>query len=107
MSIFKKLFGSKSKHYVVPANCDLVMVRDEIADMHKLMNSEAEKEGGSYVFEEKYVSAWEAFCANPTLDNAETLLEIAPMLIHYFESCAPGGSLYITSAYLNEHGLKK
>jgi hypothetical protein len=107
VSIIQKLFGSKGKYDDVLNRCDLLMARDEILDFHKIVNAEGEAEGGAYYFKKEYVAAWETFRGNPNIDNARTLLEVAPKLIEYFEGCSPSGSFYATNQYLKKHGLKK
>lgn len=55
MSIFQKLFGRQTD--AVLKKSDLVMARDEIADMHKKLNEQAAKERGEHIFKVEYVSA--------------------------------------------------
>jgi hypothetical protein len=107
MNFLHKVFGGKAKHDAVLNKCDLTMARDEIIDFHKIVNAQGEAEGGSYVFPKAYIVAWEDFRDNPNIDSAQTLLEVAPTLLRYFEDCSPGGDLYATNTYLKEHGLKK
>ena len=104
MSIFQKLFGSQPD--AVLKKSDLVMARDEIADMHKKLNEQAAKEGGEYIFKVEYVSAWQTFRDAPSIDTAHHLLDVAPHLLEYFEMCSPGHSFYSTSRYLKERGIK-
>ena len=85
--------------------CDLVMVRDEIADMHRMFNAQAEKEGGKYIFPAVYAIAWQAFRDNPSIGAAAALLENAPQLLEYFEMCCPGHSFYVTARLLKDQGL--
>ena len=106
MSIFQELFGG-AKYDAVLNKCDLAMARAEIIDFHKIMKAEGEAEGGAYLVTKEYLAAWETFRDNPNLDNARSLLEIAPPLLRYFEGCCPGGNLYTTNTYLKEHGLKR
>jgi len=87
------------------SKCDLLMARDEIADMHRKLNAQAEREGGEYIFKNDYVAAWEAFRDNPNIGTARELLDVAPLLLQYFEMCSPGSSFYSTSRYLKERGL--
>jgi hypothetical protein len=84
---------------------DLLMARDEIADMHRMLNEQAAKEGGEYIFKVEYVSAWQTFRDSPSIDTARRLLDVAPHLLEYFEMCSPGHSFYSTSRYLKERGL--
>lgn len=107
MTILHRLFGGRSKHDDMLNMCDLAMVRDEIIDFHKIMKAEGEAEGGAYLVSKEYLAAWETFRDNPNIDNARTLLEIAPPLLSYFEGCCPGGGLYTTNSYLAKHDLKK
>ena len=99
MGIFQKLFGSKVNYDVVLCRCDLSMARDEIIDFHEIVNAKREAEGGAFVFTKEYVAAWQTFRDHPNINNAQTLLEVAPILLQYFEQCAPGGGLYATNAY--------
>ena len=85
--------------------CDLFMARNEIADMHKMLNAQAAKEGGEYIFKIEYVTAWQAFRDSPSISTARKLLGIAPHLLEYFEMCSPGNSFYSTAHYLKERGL--
>ncbi len=114
MKIFQKLFGDPLKRTrgaavgpwdEVLGKCDLVMARDEIAEMHKLLNAEGGRAGGTYYFKNEYVAAWETFRDNPNIDTARELLEIAPPLLEYFEMCSPGTSFYSTHRFLKERGL--
>ena len=108
MSIFQKLFGGKAgKWDAVLGKCDLIMARDEIADMHRMPNKQGQKEGGAYYFKSDYVAAWQMFRDNPTIDTARALLDVAPPLLQYFEMCSPGSSFYSTSRYLREQGLNR
>jgi hypothetical protein len=70
------------------AKCDLLMARDEIADMHRMQNAQGENEGGAYYFKVEYVAAWEAFRDSPTIDTARLLLDVAP-LYNIILRCAP------------------
>jgi hypothetical protein len=86
MSIFQKLFGGSSKQSsgsgqwdAVLAKTDLLMARDEIASMHRMLNAQGEKEGGAYYFKNDYVAAWEAFRDAPTVNTARALLDVAPL----------------------------
>jgi hypothetical protein len=83
------------------------MARDEIVDFHRITNTLAEAEGGAYYFKNEYIAAWEAFRDNPTIENARALLEVAPILLKYFEDCSPGGDIYATNTYLRKHLPKK
>jgi hypothetical protein len=114
MSIFQKLFGGWSKNTpgsktgqwdAVLAKCDLLMARDEIASMHRMMNAQGEKEGGAYYFRNEYAAAWAAFRDKPTIDTARILLNVAPPLLQYFEMCSSGSSFYSTSRLLKELDL--
>ena len=84
---------------------DLVMARDEIADMHRKLNTQGAKEGGEYIFKVDYVAAWQAFRDGPSIDTAQALLDNAPHLLEYFEMCCPGHSFYSTARFLKERGL--
>ena len=108
MSIFQKLFGgtSKSKYDAVLNVCDLAMVRDEIIDFHKMVNAQAEAEGGKYLFQADYVAAWENFRDNPNTESARRLLNVAPTLSRYSEACVPGGDLFAANSFLKKRGLK-
>ena len=81
------------------------MARDEIADMHKMLNAQGAKDGGEYHFKNEYVSAWETFRDSPSIGTARTLLDVAPQLLQYFEMCSPGSSFYSTSRFLKGRGL--
>ena len=105
MSIFQRLFGG-TKHDAVLNKCDLAMTRDEIINFHNMANAEAAAKGGKNLFSKEYADAWITFRDNPTIDNAQNLLEVAPALRRYFEGCSPGGDLYTTATYLKKHGLK-
>ena len=110
MRILRKLFGMQSEKDnkrwdVVLGQCDLIMARDEIANMHRTFNAQGEKEGGAYYFHHDYAAAWEAFRAKPTIETARALLAVAPPLLQYFEMCSPGNSFYSTSRILKERGL--
>ena len=84
----------------LPEGCDYILARDEIADLFSIVNQQAEKEGGQYVFRKEMVSAWYSFRDNPCTDTANTLLRIAPMLYQYFEACSPGGQFYINKSII-------
>lgn len=114
MSIFQKLFGDSSKKThgtkagqwdAVLDKCDLLMARDEIADWHKMLNSQAEKKGEACYFKKEYAAAWASFRDRPTIDTARMLLDVAPPLLKYFEMCSPGSSFYSTNHFLKERGL--
>src|SRR5258708_342135 len=111
MSLFQRLFGGSSKMAPgskagqwdkVLGKCDLLMTRDEITVMHRMLNAEAEKEGGAYHFKNDYVAAWESFRNRPTIDSARLLLDVAPQLLQYFEMCSPGTSFYSTNRLLKD-----
>jgi hypothetical protein len=104
LSIFQKLFGGKAKDDAL-ANCDLAMARDEIIGLHN-MNAEAAAKGGKHLFSKVYAAVRVTFRNNPDIDNARALLQVAPPLASYFESCSPGGSTYTTKNYLRNHGLE-
>ena len=87
--------------------CDLLMTRDEIVDFHKTLNTQGEAEAGAYYFRNEYVTEWETFRDNPTVENAHALLEIAPPLLRYFEDCTPGTSFYKSNAFLKKYDVKK
>jgi len=114
MSIFNKWFsgqpqtpsGSNADRVTdVLAKADLMMARDEIADMHRMWNAEAAQQGGEYIFPVEYANAWKAFRDNPTITTARALLESAPPLIMYFEMCSPGHNFYANARYLKGRGL--
>lgn len=105
MSILQKLFGGKTNGDAL-ANCYLAMARDEIIGLHNMMNAEAAAKGGKHLFSKEYAAAWVTFRDDPNIDNARSLLEVAPPLAGYFESCSPGGSTYTAKTYLRKHGLK-
>jgi hypothetical protein len=110
MNIFQRLFGHSARAPsaewdVVLSTCDLSLARDEIADMHRITNAQAERQGGANYFKKEYVAAWEAFRDDPNIENARTLLNAAPPLLKYFEMCSPGHSFYSTDRYLRERGL--
>jgi hypothetical protein len=111
MSIFQKLFRGSSKKApaskggqwdAVIGKSDLLMAREEIADMHRMIESRGEEEGGVYVFKKEYVAAWEAFRDRPTVDTARVLLDAAPQLVEYFEMCSPGSIFYLASRLRQE-----
>ena len=111
MSIFQKLFRGPSKKPSgsgrwdsLLARADLLMARDEIASMHRMLNAQAEKEDGAYYFKNEYVAAWETFRDRLTINTARVLLDVAPQLSQYFEMCSPGSSFYSTSRLLKERG---
>jgi hypothetical protein len=91
-----------SKCDALLSKSDLVMARDEIADMHRMLNTMASKEGGQYIFKTEYVEAWNAFRDDPRFENAKALLEIAPHLLEYFEMCSPGTKFYSTAKLLKK-----
>jgi hypothetical protein len=114
MGIFQKLFGDSSK--IAPGTkagqwdavlekSDLLMTRDEIAGMHRMWNTQGEKEGGAFHFKKEYVAAWGAFRDRPTVDTARMLLDVAPQLLQCFEMCSHGSSFHSTSSFLKERGL--
>lgn len=112
MGILGKLFGSASKNASGPAQwdaviskCDLAMARDEIADMHRMLNAEAQKKGGKYCFKTEYATAWNTFRDNPTAASARILLSVAPQLLQYFEMCSSGSDFYEMSRHLKNRGL--
>jgi hypothetical protein len=114
MNIVHKLFGDTSKQMpeakagqwdTVLSKCNLPMARNEIANMHRMLNAQGERNGGGYYFKNEYVAAWETFRGNPNIDTARELLEVAPQLLQYFEMCSPGSSFYSTSQFLKERGL--
>jgi hypothetical protein len=82
--------------------CDFAMARDEIADMHKMLNKQGSKEGGEYIFKNEYVAALQSFRDNPNKETARALLKEAPHLLDYFNMCSPDHSFYSTSRYLKE-----
>lgn len=81
--------GQVAEWDAVLSKCDLLMARAEIADMHRMQNAQAEREGGTCYFKKEYVAAWESFRDKPTVDTARALLTIAPPLVQYFEMCSP------------------
>jgi hypothetical protein len=111
MGILNKLFRGASnagatQWDAILAECDLLMARDEILDMHRILREQAEREGGENFFKKEYVAAWELFRDNPNVDTARAFLSVAPMLRDYFEGCRPGGNFYLTNRYMKERGLK-
>ena len=70
--------------------CDLRMARDEIANMHRIAQDEAKRQGANAYFSQEYVGAWQRFRNEPTVANAKEMLRVAPMLITYFEACSRG-----------------
>lgn len=112
MSIFERLFGPSSHDRVADSEavlgaCDLSMTRDEIADMHRMTNAQAEREGGAFYYGPEYLAAWETFRDDPTVENARALIRVAPPLLKYFEMCSPGHSFYSTEQYLRERGISR
>lgn len=112
MNILRKLFGHPAQGPAaawedVLNTCDLSMARDEIADMHRMTNAQAEREGGAHYYKQEYVAAWEAFRDDPTIENARTLVSAAPPLLKYFEMCSPGHSFHSTEQYLRERSLSR
>jgi hypothetical protein len=93
-------------NHAVLNKCDLSMARDEIANMHKLLNAKADREGIGYYFSPEYVAAWEAFRDHPSMDNAAKFLEVVPGALQYFETCCPGTMIYEANKSLKERGLK-
>jgi hypothetical protein len=85
-------------------NCDLLMARQEIAQMHRNLNAEAQRKGGHYMFPQEYVAAWEAFREEPSIHTARVLLQVAPPLLQYFQACSPGSELYSTNRLLERRG---
>lgn len=81
------------------------MVRDEILNLHKMMNAEAAKNGEKAVFKSEYVAAWQAFRDGPSIGTARALLSYAPQLLDYFEMCSPGHEFYERARFLKERGL--
>jgi len=122
MGILKKLFSGRSEYDLTQTaapgsdgciqrdavlnECDLMMVRDTILEFHQRVKEQGERGGGEYVFRQEYVTAWNAFRDDPTIDNAQTLLEAAPHVRTFFESCLPGGDFYAMNTYLEKRGLK-
>jgi hypothetical protein len=89
----------------VLGKCDLLMARDGIAEMHRTLNAEAERKGGHYMFQQDYVTVWEAFRDKPSIETARALLRVAPSLLQPFQSCSIGGGLYSTNRPLKRRGL--
>ena len=86
MSILRRLFGHSSRDQIPESDAilgasDLLMARDEIADMHQMTNKQAEREGGAYYYSPEYAAAWQTFRANPTAENARALVRVAPPLL--------------------------
>jgi len=90
---------------VTIAKSNLAMVRDEIINLHQMMNAEAAKNGETAAFRTEYVSAWYAFRDEPTIATAQALLALAPQLSEYFEMCSPGHEFYERAQLLKSHGL--
>ena len=84
---------------------DLAMVRDEIVNLHQMMNAEAAKNGETAVFRKEYVAAWYTFSDAPTTATAQALLAVAPQLSDYFAMCPPGHEFYERARFLKERGL--
>jgi hypothetical protein len=84
----------------VLAKCDLAMVRDEIIDVHRMMNAEAAKNGEEAIFRNEYAAAWCAFRDRPTIATAQALLTFAPQLSEYFAMCSPGHEFYERARFL-------
>ena len=80
--------------------CDFVMARDEIAEMHRRLNEQGQREGGTYCFKNDYVAAWYAFRDNPNIQTARAFLEVAPPILVYFQQCSPGGMLCEPNSFL-------
>jgi len=80
------------------AKCDLQMARDQIADMHRMLNAQV-KESGALYFKNEYVFAWEAFRDKPTIDNARVLLDIAPQLLRYLRCALPAAASIRPTAF--------
>jgi len=86
--------ATKKRIEAALCNCDLPMARKEIQEFHTILNQQAQADGGVFCFKNEYVAALKDFCIEPDSTNARALLNIAPQLIEYFESCPPGGNLY-------------
>ncbi len=84
--------------------CDLLMVRAEIAKLHRTLNSQAQSQGGAFFFSNEYVVAWKRFRDMPNIETAQALLNVAPQLLSFFENCCEGGSLYSINRQLDDSG---
>jgi hypothetical protein len=65
----------------------------------------AEGEGGQNIFKTDYVVVWQKFRENPSINNAQALLAVAPHLLEYFERCCPDQTFYQRSRYLKSRGI--
>jgi len=78
----------------IPARCNFVLARDEIARFFSIANQEATRDGGESLFQAEIAEAWIQFRENPCGATANKLVAVAPMFHEYFEACSPGGRFY-------------
>ena len=84
----------------VLTNSDLGMARQQIIDLHQMINAEGARRGEQAAFRTDYANAWQAFRNAPTKGTARALLVIAPHLSEYFAKCAPGHKFYELEQFL-------
>ena len=75
--------------------CDFQLVADELRDMLRVEECEADKRGGhNYFYSSELIAAVNAFLEAPSHAAARRLQEAAPVLNPLFKACSPGGHLY-------------
>ncbi len=83
-------------------NCDFMMTADEIRDMLKIAEEEANAGGVKPYYKQEFLDVLYPFIEKPAAATAIPLLQVAPFLRTYFEKCSPGGDFYEMRRLLGE-----
>ena len=79
----------------IAERCDFQLVADELRDILRMEEREAEKRGGNnYFYSAELIAAVNAFLEAPSRTAARHLQHAAPVLNPLFKACSPGGHLY-------------
>src|SRR5262245_11308051 len=86
--------------------CDFELARDELVNVFRLANRDAEAEGGSVYYKEEFVAGWYAFARNPCRKTAAKWLSDVPesrsAILRYLVEACPGGKLRLMKDLLQQ-----
>ena len=74
--------------------CNLLLAREEIKNAFDFADKEAKKNEEQIYYDPELLKAWSNFRDNPSEMTAKALLQIAPMLLQYFQESSLGGTFY-------------
>lgn len=72
-------------------DCDFQLAKEEIANLIRIGNQQAQKQGGEYIWKQEIADAIKVFLTQPNLESAAKLLNCEPTFYNYFEECKPTG----------------